>query len=211
MSKVVNDTKEGNHINDDARRLFLQRMLGAVCITSSSSILSGCSLEVADEFAANPAKPQTTDSLFSEDQMTALFAIVDTILPRTDTPSASDVNCHTFIQNQLIHCHSEQDQAASVAIINIINHVSIDNWGKPFALLTLQQQKNQLEKIEAKNGFSDQDAQQFSFIKALTVFGYFTSEAGATQTLAYQAVPGGFKGSIPANQGTKSWGSLDYY
>ena len=78
-------------------------------------------------------------------------------------------------------------------------------------LIENAKQKNQLEKIETKNGFSDQDAQQFSFIKALTVFGYFTSEAGATQTLAYQAVPGGFKGSIPANQGTKSWGSLDYY
>ncbi|MDU0353713.1 hypothetical protein RS130_07055 [Paraglaciecola aquimarina] len=48
-------------------------------------------------------------------------------------------------------------------------------------------------------------------LKALIVFGYFTSEVGATQALNYQAVPGGFKGSIPCDENTKSWGSIDYY
>ncbi len=211
MSKVVTDTQKGNHINNDARRAFLQQALGAVCVTASASILSGCSLEVADEFAATPTKPSSDTTLFSEPQMTTLFAIVDTILPRTDTPSASDVNCHGFVQNHLTRCHSAKQQASTVAIVKQIDQVSTANHKKPFALLDKQQQNALLQDLEAKRGFSDEDAQHFSFLKALVVFGYFTSEAGATKALTYQAVPGGFKGSIPANAQTKSWGSLDYY
>jgi hypothetical protein len=211
MSKVVTDTQIGNHIKNDARRAFLQQALGAVCVTASASILTGCSLDVADEFSKAPTKSNSDTKLFSEPQMTALFAIVDTILPRTDTPSASDVNCHGFVQNQLMRCHSAEQQASAVDIINQINQVSTANHKKPFPLLDNQQQIALLHDIEAKRGFSDKDAQHFSFLKALVVFGYFTSEAGATQALAYQAVPGGFKGSIPANAETKSWGSLDYY
>jgi len=86
-----------------------------------------------------------------------------------------------------------------------------NEFGKTFPLLQPQQQQQLLTKIEIDDKSSDIQKEQFSFLKALIVFGYFTSEVGATQALNYQAVPGSFIGSIPANSDTKSWGSLAYY
>jgi hypothetical protein len=35
--------------------------------------------------------------------------------------------------------------------------------------------------------------------------GYFLSETGATQALAYLRIPGGFQGDIPLAPGQKAW------
>ena len=57
----------------------------------------------------------------------------------------------------------------------------------------------------------EEDKQAFKALKSLLVFGFFTTEVGATQALNYQAVPGGFKGSVSYSSLKKSWGSLAYY
>jgi hypothetical protein len=45
----------------------------------------------------------------------------------------------------------------------------------------------------------------FKTLKHLTVLGYFNSEIGATQALAYLPVPGRFDGSAPFEPGQKAW------
>jgi hypothetical protein len=42
-------------------------------------------------------------------------------------------------------------------------------------------------------------------MKQLTVWGYFTSEAGATKALRYVPVPGRYEGCIPYTKGEKAW------
>ena len=42
-------------------------------------------------------------------------------------------------------------------------------------------------------------------LRELTVLGYFTSEVGATQALAYEAVPGGYRGCVDLKPGQKAW------
>ncbi|MFA0810679.1 gluconate 2-dehydrogenase subunit 3 family protein [Microbulbifer epialgicus] len=59
--------------------------------------------------------------------------------------------------------------------------------------------------------FSPSQRDQFKVLKHIICFGYYTSLEGATQELAYQAIPGGFKGSIPLAQTGKGWGSLARY
>jgi hypothetical protein len=45
----------------------------------------------------------------------------------------------------------------------------------------------------------------FALLKELTVLGYCTSELGATQGLAYLAVPGEYRGCVGLRPGQKSW------
>ncbi len=45
----------------------------------------------------------------------------------------------------------------------------------------------------------------FRMMKELTLWGYFTSEAGATKALRYVAVPGKYEGCIPYKKGDKAW------
>jgi len=39
----------------------------------------------------------------------------------------------------------------------------------------------------------------------LTLFGFFTSQAGATQVLSYSAIPGHYDRCIPYAEGDRAW------
>ncbi|MBL4631198.1 MAG: gluconate 2-dehydrogenase subunit 3 family protein, partial [Paraglaciecola sp.] len=133
------------------------------------------------------------------------------ILPKTNTLSAGEVGCHEFVRHKLQHCHTTQQKNNCIDIINKIDQLAEKSAAKSFALIPKAQQRQLLEDIENNIGLDNEEQGQFMFLKALIVFGYFTSEIGASQALSYQAVPGGFIGSIAANSATKSWGSLAYY
>jgi len=49
------------------------------------------------------------------------------------------------------------------------------------------------------------DPHYFGMMKQLTVWGYFTSEPGATKALRYLPVPGHYEGCIPYKKGDKAW------
>jgi hypothetical protein len=49
------------------------------------------------------------------------------------------------------------------------------------------------------------DPHYFGMMKQLTVWGFFTSEPGATKALRYVAVPGRYEGCIPYKKGDKAW------
>ena len=52
---------------------------------------------------------------------------------------------------------------------------------------------------------SKEDPHYFGMMKQLTLWGYFTSEPGATKALRYIAVPGRYEGVIPYKKGDKAW------
>ncbi|MDU0353714.1 gluconate 2-dehydrogenase subunit 3 family protein [Paraglaciecola aquimarina] len=148
--------KNENVFGETHRREFLKRALGLACVTTSASMLSSCSLKSADEFAQGKASKVNNGQLFNQNQMTALYAIADTILPRTDTPSASEVNCHNFVQHQLLQCHTKDEQQACIQIVEEIDQQSKDNLRKPFALITPEQQHALLTRLEQGQGFQHQ-------------------------------------------------------
>ena len=49
------------------------------------------------------------------------------------------------------------------------------------------------------------DESFFKILKDYTMTGYFLSETGATQALAYLKIPGGFQGDIPLAPNQKAW------
>jgi hypothetical protein len=42
-------------------------------------------------------------------------------------------------------------------------------------------------------------------LKQLTIWGYFTSEPGATKALRYIETPGHYDGDVPYKKGDKAW------
>ena len=197
--------------NQDNRRLFMKKMVGLFGATTALAVLSGCSKPEALRFNAQESDLSKNDTLFTEHELTLLYSLCETILPKTDTPSAVEAGCHEFVPHQLQHCHSKHQQDDCIQIINAVDMHANKKFSKTFVLLQPQQQQQLLLDIESGALTTDIEKSQFGFLKALIVFGYFTSEVGATQALKYQAVPGGFKGSIPATAETKSWGSQAYY
>ena len=60
-------------------------------------------------------------------------------------------------------------------------------------------------KDYSKNRKEKDPNHYFSLMKQLTVWGYFTSEVGATKALRYLPVPGKYIGDLPYKKGDKAW------
>ena len=191
------------------RRGFLKSLSVVLGTAAASNVLAGEKLAMALAYHGEGTGKQT--KLFNPVQKKTLFAICDAVLPKTDTPSATEVDCHGFAEHQLLHCYQTSEQQSCQSILDAIESYAKAQHQSSYATLSIEQQQAVLRQVEGLKGFSEQQKSQFTLLKSLIVFGYFTSEVGATVALNYLAVPGGFTGSLPHDESIKGWGSLSYY
>ncbi|WP_440876892.1 gluconate 2-dehydrogenase subunit 3 family protein [Thalassotalea sp. PLHSN55] len=207
---MTNQSTNTEQLNN-SRRHFIRQAGISLSTLAACSLVAGNSISTAMAYTFKSNSADSDGFVFSQAQMQTLEHIAATILPKTDTPSGAELDCHGFIDHQLKYCHTRDKQQQAVKIIKKINQYCQTYYQQGFAELASEKQTQTLNSIEAEQGFSAIEKQQFKFVKALLVFGYFTTEVGATQALNYQAVPGGFTGSISYNEQSKAWGSLGFY
>lgn len=193
------------------RRDFLKKLSLMMGGSAASIALGASSINLALAYTPKSGSEKRAGLLFSQAQMMTLKHVVDIILPATDSPSASQLDCHGFIDQQLKICYPEEEQASFVSCIDFIDGFSAKFNKTHFYELTAQQQLSMLNDIENDPLINLDKKGEFARLKALVAFAYFTSEVGASKVLQYQAVPGGFKGSIKIDHHTPSYGSRDYY
>jgi hypothetical protein len=149
---------------------------------------------VLEAFAATPRKATT----FSESEMRALATLVDLILPATDSPAASAADTHYFIDLAIPACATPAAQKTFRKALSSFAAKGLERLpaDKQVALLKARAEKDQALPY---------DESFFKMLKDYTLTGYFLSEIGATQALAYEAVPGGYWGDLPLQPGQKAW------
>jgi hypothetical protein len=198
--------------DDSSKRSFLFGLSLLVGGTAATQLLGGNALSTALAFTPSPDSISHDGKLFSQADMVALRDICALVIPKTDTPGAAEVDTHGFIDNQLYHCYQPVDQQKVTSVLQKINQVALQRHKREFSGTTTAQQLALLTDLEKPgNGFDDTDRSQFKFLKSQIVFGYYTSEVGASQELEYLAIPGGFKGSILYDSVGKAWGSMRSY
>ena len=185
------------------RREALKRtawiMGGVISAPAMMGILKGCT-----------AKPTINwkPVFLSENQGILISQVADIIIPTTDTPGAKDVGVPGFIDLMLKDCYTKEDQDEFIAGMTALDEEAKKAYGEAFIDLGAEEQTEFVKKIhdEAVNA----KAEKRPFIlkmKELTMLGFFTSEAGASQVLQYVAVPGSYKGCIPLKEAGngKTW------
>jgi hypothetical protein len=150
--------------------------------------------QVMAAFAATPR----TATFFTAAEMRTLLALVDAILPATDSPAASTADTHYFIDLAIPACASTDAQRAFRAGLEFFGR-------KRFDVLTAQEQVSLLKSRAASDMQLPYEQSFFKILKDYTLTGYFLSEIGATQALAYERVPGGFRGDVPLAPNQKAW------
>lgn len=196
-------------IKGNSRRDFLKQLGGILGAGASASLLSVASINSA--LAYNREKNVSEGRLFSSTQLQTLADICQTIIPQTDTPGAADLDCHGFIDHQLMTIYPKDKQNAAIELIDTIDDISQKHLNHKFSKLSVAQQQKCLEQIESGEWADKATINSFKELKYLNAFGYFTSEVGATQVLTYLPVPGGYTPSIPVTAHTKNYGSLAFY
>lgn len=189
---------------DRARRAALMR-LGALCGLTGLGDLG----LVADALAATPSGKNAgkdAPELFSPAELQLTGVLADLIIPRTDTPGALDVGAHRTVDHLLAVCADAPAQAACKAGLARIDAAVRAAGAKDFSALPAARQVALLQALDAgSTPFGPADQGFFRQLKAYVAFAYYTSEAGATQELAYLPVPGGFKGDIKVTRSTHAW------
>jgi len=157
--------------------------------------------------AANvPKGAAAAPELLTRDELRLTGVLADLIIPRTDTPGALDVGAHRTVDHLLKVCALEPAQAAYRAGLARIDAAAQAQHGKRFVALTAARQVALLQALDAGGApFAPPDQGFFRQLKGYVAFAYYTSEAGASQELAYLAVPGGFKGDVKVTRSTHTW------
>ena len=175
-------------------------------MTDRRSFLRGASVlmghaalgQVMTAFAAAPRKA----TFFTDPEMGTLRALVDVILPATDSPAASAADTHYFIDLAMPAC-------ASVRGAEDLSRGARRSSGRNFATRSRPPSRLPLLKARAAADMElPYDQSFFKILKDYTLTGYFLSEIGATQALAYERVPGGFQGDLPLAAQPESVGDL---
>jgi len=185
-----------------SRRAAIKQLALACGLVLSASSLSALAAGVTPPTDLTRSKK----TLLNSDQLTLLRELGEIIIPTTDTPGAIAAGVHDFINHFVVYCASAEEQQHLVAGLQRIDESAKTRFSTPFLSASKTQQIELLTNMEqAANGFTADDRKLFKQLKALVTFGYYTSEIGATQELAYLAIPGGYKGNFKFKQVGKAW------
>ncbi len=199
---MPHNNKPAEHIGveiENPRRTALKQMALLCGLSLSTQSLDVLAATVKDTM------PHVT-KFFTPEQLQMTGVLADLIIPTTETPGALALNVHGFLDKFIADCLSKTEQKTVLDGLKKINAVAEDKFQKTFLTCTPKQHIQLLTAIERPEmGFDAQDQQFFAFFKSLTLFGYYTSEIGATKELAYLAVPGGYQGNFPFANVGKAW------
>lgn len=175
----------------EAMKRVAMLMGGALSVPTLLVFQQGCSPD------SSPAPDTFTDA-----HAATLNRIGDIILPPTDSPGAAEADTGTFAVRMLEDCYPEGSRKDVLEFLGMIS--------PGFDKKSPEEQVESIAEIDQiVYGDGSEEEQEkyraYKLIKELTLFGYFTSEAGATQALEYVDIPGRYEGCIELKPGQKAW------
>jgi len=143
-------------------------------------------------------------------QDATVIAMAELIIPRTDTPGATDVGASAFIDLMLTEWYDDDDRQRFLKGLADVDSQTRALFGKDFVDCAVAQQADMLRALGEKmiEEAAEQsrvehefpaDASFYPMLRRLTLTAYYTSEAGATDELHFEIIPGRFVGCQPAS------------
>lgn len=211
------------------RRKALKNMGLAMGYTVAAPTL----ISIMQSCAGEPVLEWTPD-FFNKDQGAVLTKLVDIILPKTDTPSASEVQVNLFIDRFINEVSDkEQQDFTKLSMGRFLEKATKDAGKEKIADLTSEDLEKTLaatlkisKDVEKSNGKAVQDymmalaegkeallddeiaSHAFATnLRGMTIMGYKTSEHIGEKVLAYLPLPGEYVGcgDVQELTGGKAW------
>lgn len=151
---------------------------------------------VASGFTApSPDRPLRT---LTPEQAELVATLTEIIIPATDTPGARAARVDAFIDALLTDIFTRDERDRFTAGLADVDVRARSLAGAPFVASAPLQQIAVLEALEREaRQVGDGPRPFFSWLKELTLVGYYTSEIGASQELVYVHVAGRYDGDVP--------------
>jgi len=186
----------------------------AVSAPFASAFLMGCERDAAVATGQVAYVPK----FFSSDEYAFITKVADVIIPRTDTPGASDVGVPEVIDMMIGEVYAEPaQQEAKAGLMALMTKINGDHEGGFIALddaasLAYLQEMDATYKNPDTNWQEATEEEQilrgtYFSLKQAVIANYFGSEEVATKQLAYDPIPGGYVpcGDLQELSGGKAW------
>ena len=158
--------------------------------------------------AVGASMPETGNGkALDRSEATFVAAIADLIIPRTDTPSASEAGVVGFVDRIVGEFETESGRRKFKRGLKAFYAMADRELGGCFISGRKGRQEQWLAAFD-RRAFSGKAGAERSFyrgLKKLIVTGYYVSEPGASEELAYLDVPGPYQGDIPVTEETRAW------
>lgn len=138
-------------------------------------------------------------------QARTVTALAEVIIPRTDTPGASEAGVTAFVDALLTGWLDASDRDRFLAGLDAVDPTARAAHGADFADCTPAQQAELVGQMDEdldrlrRNPDEDERRTFFYDMKRFTLAGYFTSQPGL-RTLGYRIIPGAFEGCVILDQ-----------
>ena len=182
------------------KALNIMGLLVGYGIIGESLLLSGCQ-----------PTPKNVTRLFTTKDVALLDDIAETILPATNTPGARESKLGAFICMMATDCYPPATQKIFIDGLAQLNKTCEQQYGHQFIDCKAAEKESLLKKMDDETmkylavKKPEDPPHFFGLLKDLTIFGFFTSEPGATKVLRYIAIPGKYLGDVPYKKGDKAW------
>jgi hypothetical protein len=140
----------------------------------------------------------TTDRILSPSQEALLAEIVETIIPKTDTPGAKELNVDKFVTLMVADCYDAKAQDTFTKGLVAADEIAKKDYNKSFATAEPAQKLAVLNKMD--KSANDTEKGFIRLVKNLTIQGYLNSEYVMTNLRVFEFIPGRYHGCVPAKQ-----------
>lgn len=177
---------------------------------TATAALMGSAIIGSQAFLAGCSRREPDPKVFSDDVLALLDEIGETIIPATaSSPGAKAAKIGEFMKVMVTDCYSPAEQETFFKGISIIQQTARKKYNTSFTKLTDQEKVEVILFFDKESKDASDNKENpvhfFTMLNQLTVWGFFSSEPGATQSLRYVPIPGRYEGCIPYNQGDGAW------
>lgn len=133
----------------------------------------------------------------NRDQQALVTTIAEMIIPETDTPGATSVKVPEFIDLILTDWASDDERAAFLVGLRDIDARAAAMGSSHFVDLLAAKKVELITALDGARGDKTGAGHAFGRLKALTVYGYFTSKPVERDVLKVQIFFNGYQGNVP--------------
>ncbi|MBU2987433.1 gluconate 2-dehydrogenase subunit 3 family protein [Saccharophagus degradans] len=178
-----------------------RRQLLATLSASCAGLLAPSALAGGFAYNRKAGGSKGKGKLLSAEQLAVLAAMVEVIIPQTDTLGAGSVDTHGFIDDQLANCTNPKEAKVFVAQLELCRNLILKQWGKAYPSLTTNDQNAAMQLLTTNQApFEKVGSDFFTKLKSLTLFGYYTSKEGGSKELVYLPIAGGYDGDFKLSE-----------
>lgn len=129
-------------------------------------------------------------TFFSEKQAVVLINVVDAILPKTDTPSASEANVHVFLDQFVNEVMETKQQKQFKTTIDKLAEIALKSSGKNEIKEVIPEDVTPVLRAALESPNENKELAFVKNIRDLTIWAYKCNEYIGEEVLAYLPVPG---------------------